>query len=358
MGRATRVTLATVVVAATILMGLPAVAAARTKTVYAGPPPSARAIAGKLVSKSFGIKYSPDVNAFFLHTITINQGDTVAFRIEGFHNIDLPGKSGKDLPVFVPGAIATGLNDAAGSPFWFSGHVPGIGFNPAVVVPSGAHRYNGTARIESGLPAGSAPPFKVRFTKPGTYKFFCDIHPGMIGYVVVKPKGKSVPSAAQDAAALKAQITTDVLSAKKLAKTKVAPDHVSLGVANSKGVELFAMFPATLRVKAGTVVTFSMAKASRETHMATFGPVSYLTALANGFRSPPFSPAAVYPSSPVQPIALASTSHGNGFANTGALDSDPSTPLPASGKIKFTQAGTYHFICLIHPWMTGTIVVK
>jgi plastocyanin len=343
------------------LMGLPSVAAAGTTTVYAGPPPSAQAIAGQLLAKGFGAKYNPDVNDFFLHRVTISQGDTVAFRIDGFHTVDLPGKSGKDLPLLVPGPIATGVNDAAGTPFWFNGHVPSIGFNSTLFASSGSRTYNGSARIDSGLPLGppgSAKPLKVRFTKAGTYKFFCDVHPGMVGYVVVKPKGQPVPSAAQNSTALTSQITTDILSAKKLANTKVGADHVSLGEANSKGVELFAMFPATLSVKPGTVVTFSMSNASRETHTATFGPRAYLTALANGFTKPPIAPNAVYPSSPVQPIPIAPTSHGNGFANTGALDSDPLTPLPASGSIKFTQAGTYHFICLIHPFMQGTIIVR
>ena len=52
------------------------------------------------------------------------------------------------------------------------------------------------------------------------------------------------------------------------------------------------------------------------------------------------------------------TSHGNGFANVGALDRDSGTPLPPSGTIKFTQPGTYQFICLIHPFMHGTVVVR
>ncbi|MEA2146847.1 MAG: hypothetical protein QOG59_2434, partial [Solirubrobacteraceae bacterium] len=34
------------------------------------------------------------------------------------------------------------------------------------------------------------------------------------------------------------------------------------------------------------------------------------------------------------------------------------TPNPVSAQIKFTQAGTYHYICLIHPFMQGTVVVK
>ncbi|HET7380438.1 MAG TPA: hypothetical protein VFJ24_10390, partial [Gaiellales bacterium] len=57
------------------------------------------------------------------------------------------------------------------------------------------------------------------------------------------------------------------------------------------------------------------------------------------------------------PTALSPTSHGNGFANTGGLDQDPTTPLPASARIMFTSPGTYHYICLVHPWMQGTIIV-
>jgi hypothetical protein len=100
-----------------------------------------------------------------------------------------------------------------------------------------------------------------------------------------------------------------------------------------------------------------MSRDSRETHTATFGPNGYLTQLANAFSSPVFPPQGVYPSSPTFPISLAQNSHGNGFANIGVVDRDPATPLPSSGQIKFTQAGTYHFICLIHPFMTGTVVV-
>ena len=53
------------------------------------------------------------------------------------------------------------------------------------------------------------------------------------------------------------------------------------------------------------------------------------------------------------------TNHGDGFANTGVLDNDPSTAtIPSSGKIQFNAPGTYHYICLIHPFMHGTIIVK
>lgn len=180
----------------------------------------------------------------------------------------------------------------------------------------------------------------------------------MIGYVVVKKKGQSVPSAAADRKMLVKAEAAYVKQAKEVDKTKVTGNNVSLGASGHGGLEVFAMFPSTLKVSAGTTVKFSMSEDTPETHTASFGPKAYLGNLANSLTGPAASPAALYPSDPPGSIALTSTSHGNGFANTGALDRDSTTPPGPAGTIKFTQPGTYHFICLIHPFMHGTVVVK
>jgi plastocyanin len=352
---------------ATAAIALPATAGARTKTVFAGTPPATKHLASKLLGngfKAFAQKYQPGVNAFSNQTVTINQGDTVKWvgLAANFHTVDLPGPGGQDLPLFVPGATVTGVNDFAGNPFWFNNHVPSLGFNPKLFAPIGGSTYNGSARIDSGLPVfpSSSNTLKVTFTKPGVYKYFCDIHANMFGFVVVRAKGKPVPSGKEDAAALTKQLTTDILAAKKLPGAKLPKNHVSLGMSTSGGLELYAMFPATLHVKAGTVVTFAMSRDSREVHTAAFGPASYRTTLANSLNGPAIDQQALYPSSSPQlgPIQLSPTSHGNGFANTGGLDRDNTTPLPASGRITFTTPGTYHYQCLIHPFMHGTIIVK
>jgi plastocyanin len=62
----------------------------------------------------------------------------------------------------------------------------------------------------------------------GTYKYFCDIHPGMIGYVVVRAKGKSIPSARHDAATLKSEIKAQGTPAGKLVKTPGTYHYVCL----------------------------------------------------------------------------------------------------------------------------------
>jgi plastocyanin len=357
-----RISVATLAAALTI----PAAAAAATKVVFAGTPPATKALVGKLLGKGAKAlaKDAPGINAFLNQTVTINQGDSVKWTglAKNFHTVDLPAKGGSDLPLIVPGSTATGVNDVAGSPFWFDGVVPSLGFNTTLLGRTGGSTYNGSSRIDSGLPISPKSPnvVTIKFTKPGVYKYFCDVHAGMVGTVVVRAKGKPVPTAKQDAAALLRQQTTDILAAAKLTKVKQPPDHVSLGLSTSQGVELFAMFPSTLRVKAGTVVTFSMSTHTHEVHTAAFGPQKYLTALSRAIGSPSgLAQAALYPSSPPgAPIQLSPTSHGNGFANTGGLDRDATTPLPPTAQIDFTTPGTYHFFCLIHPFMHGTIIVK
>lgn len=347
---------------AALIAATGAMAKSLVKTVTAGPPPAVNKIAAKLVpnSKSFVKTYNPDINAFFNKKTTINVGDTVSFQILGFHTVDLPGKAGAPVPLIVPGTtLVNGVNDAAGNPFWFNGKVPNVGLNTALLAAPKAKTYNGTKRLDSGLPLGKPKPFKVTFTKPGTYRYFCDVHPGMIGTVVVKPAGATIPTAKQDAKALVAQATRAIKAAIKASKTKLPANTVSLGESGPGGVELFTMFPATLTVNTNTVVTFQMSKDSFETHTATFGPTPELTKLSKGFQGVTLPAQGVFPSDPAQPISESLTAHGDGFANIGAIDNNPkSTTIPSSGQIDFTQAGTYHFICLIHPFMHGTIIVK
>jgi plastocyanin len=311
------------------------------------------------LNKAFATKYSPDVNDFFLHRVTINQGDTVKFQINGFHTVDLPVKGGPDLPFIVPGATVSGDKDSAGNLFWFNGHVPSLSINFRLLSAIGGSTYNGSARVDSGIFTGNGnpPPFPIKFTKAGTYKYFCDVHPGMVGYVVVRPKGKTIPTAAQDAAALASQAKTDIAGLKAAAKLKPSGNTVSLGSAGPNGVEDFAMFPSRLSVKVGTTVTFTMSRDSREVHTASFGPTAYLLGAANSIPSPAPEQQVWYRSDPGALTLAGPQTHGNGFVNTGILDSDPTTPQPFSSKIKFTKAGTYPYICLIHRFMQGTIVV-
>jgi plastocyanin len=352
-----KIALAAVAVCA---LGLPTAAQARSKTVYMGPPP-------------FATKGAPnvpaDVDADFPKTITIHAGDKVSFAPLGFHNLEIPATGQDPAALFLPtGDKVSGANDANGDPFWFNGQDV-IGFNPAVAAVNlfgKTATYKASKGLESGLPTQSKPkPFVVKFPKAGTFTYLCSVHPGMKGKVKVVRKGHKIPSAKADRKRIKKQGAAAVKVVKALAKKTSTGDNVSIGEAGAGGTELFAFVPDALTVPVGTTVTFSMPTGSLEDHTATAGPgdaeddTTYLGKLAATFAAPVPDPAAVYPSDmPPAAASLTATSHGNGFWNSGVLDSQSATQLPAANTVKFTQAGTFTFYCLIHPFMKGTVTVQ
>jgi plastocyanin len=340
---------------------VPAGASAATKDVDMGTPPSAQ--------KSFQPTGS-DVNAFFPSTTTIHVGDSVRFLPVGFHNLDIPKKGGKPTALIAPqGAALSGITDAAGAAFWFNGQ-QNLQFNLPALAPVGFGKkftYTGAKGVQSGLPLVNKPkPVTVKFSKTGSYTYYCDIHPGMKAKVNVVAKSKKVPSAKAHAKLIKDQAAKALAVAKGLSKAKVPANTVDVGVAGKGGVELFAMVPAKSTVPVGTTLTFRMAPGTYEDHTATFGPgdpekepTSYLGAIAKSFEGPSLDQKGVYPSeAPGTTATLVPTLHGNGFWNSGVMDGSSATPLPASNKVTFGAPGTYNFYCIIHPFMKGTVVVQ
>ncbi|MGZ6643666.1 MAG: hypothetical protein ACXVFT_17805 [Solirubrobacteraceae bacterium] len=346
--------------ASVAMFAVPAGASAATKTVLMGEPTA--------VQNTFERRYSSDVDAFFPSKITVHVGDSVRFDPVSFHTVDFPKKGGKSLGLVSPGAPVSGASDAAGAPFWFNGQ-PQLGFT-AALQKSGFGKtftYTGAKPVRSGLPFANKPkPMTVRFTKAGSFTFYCNVHEGMKGRVKVVPKSKHVPSAAADKARVAAQVARDLRVAKSLGSTKAPAKTVIMGPSGTGGVELYGFAPARLTVPVGTTVTFRMPNNSREDHTATFGPGnpdkepgSYLGKLAASFNTPAFDPAATYSSDKPGTVATFTPAlHGNGFWNTGVLDTTPATPLPALGTVTFGQPGTYDFYCLIHTFMHGQVVVQ
>ena len=140
------------------------------------------------------------------------------------------------------GGMVSGVNDAAGNPFWFNDKVPNLGLTPSLfALPRPGLQRRGAGRQRT---AGRPPkPFVVTFTKAGTYKYFCDVHPGMVGFVTVKPKSATIPTAKQDAAAQVAQLTADIKGAVKAAKGKLPADTVRAGRVRRPAVPSFLDVP-------------------------------------------------------------------------------------------------------------------
>jgi plastocyanin len=345
---------------------LPASAlAAKPKTVYMGIPPQ---------SASQFNDQGVDINAFFPRAITVKQGGSVKFLPVGFHNLDLAPKGGSALPLLGPnGDKATDVKDAAGQPFWFNGQDI-LAFNPALLASNFGKKlsYSGTKRVNSGLPLANKPkPVTVKFTKKGSFTYYCDIHPGMKASVKVVGRKAKAPSAKSDAKVVKNQLKAAAKIAGGLAKKTPPASTVDVGSAGTGGVEYYGFVPGTVNVKVGDTVNFRMTKGSFEDHTASTGPGnpgapdgdpnSYLGQIAASFQgAPAIDPRGAYPSD--QPGSSAATLtpqlHGNGFWNSGVLDTSAATPLASSNNVKFGAAGTYTFYCLIHPFMKATVNVQ
>src|SRR5437899_1217510 len=168
--------------------------ASTTKSVFMGEPPKTQ--------NSFEQKYSSDVNDFFPHGITVHLGDSVKFIPAGFHTVDIPARGQKPLPQILPnGPAVNGVDDQAGQPFWFDGKVNELGFDPSLTKVATKATYNGSKRAESGASGGPGQPkpFVVKFTKKGSFTYYCNVHPGMKGVVHVVAQSAKAPTAKDDA---------------------------------------------------------------------------------------------------------------------------------------------------------------
>jgi len=321
-----------------------------------GPPPA-------------GTPKGATLDLFLPKTVTINAGDTVTFSSATFHTVTY---TPKPPPLFVGDPKKgkySGIDDAAGNPFYFNGLAKLI-YNGLAFAPFGPHTVSGSTPASSGAlsPAGpkAAPAtFAFTFPKAGTYKLICTVHPGMSGTVVVKPAGTPVP---KTPAQVQAQALTDTTAAFAKAKAEAAAAKppaktVYMGIGSTS--TLLAYFPASLTVKAGTTVTF-VNRSPSEVHNIVFGPKKYVQQLANKTDLLPTGPGAPNQVAPVLPYGsdpkgqytYDGKNHGNGFLATPLTAGSPFVPLPHASRVTFSTPGTYKYFCWIHgPDMAGTIVV-
>jgi plastocyanin len=345
-----------------IVMGVAActatAASAKTKVIFAGGPPPKAGQAG-----SVQFPAALDLNGFYRRKATIHVGDSVrwVFSRRVVHTVTFlaPGQSRPPLEQADPTHPYSGFNDSTGAPFWFHGQ-PSLLIPPDHAFPQGGPTTDGTGYRNSGLSAPAFQPYSLEFTKKGTYKYLCLVHPGMAGSVKVLPKSATIPSARADRRARIAEYAKAVKRSKKLARLKPTGNNVVAG--NDAGsVAWFRFFPATRTIKAGESVRFSIASKS-EIHTMTFGPQpSAELVMAQPQPSGPprlqFNPLMFLPSDPALP-PYTGTNHGDGFLNTGIMDSNPQTPPPSSVDVTFTTPGSYLYECTIHPGMQGTIKVE
>ena len=303
------------------------------------------ATAPGVIALRAGLNDPQDVNIavlmFLPQSITVPVGTTVEWRFAG--------PEPHTVTFFPPGQQPPSPDQA--EPFF------------APTPPTGP--YDGTALVNSGLlPQGpSAASFRVTFSKPGTYRYVCVIHPRMVGTVTVVPSGQQADDQ-QQVTQRGDQELQQWLQEGRAAKQRLLsqqprrtanPDgtttwFVEMGTTTEHtDVLAFAPVPATLR--AGDRVTF--VNNSRAPHTATF----------LGGRSAPS------PDSPevgqVIPGPSPQVLNAQSYFNTGLLPPNaPPGNAPPEAVRSFTfvisAAGTYPYVCILHApsGMAGTIVAQ
>lgn len=213
---------------------------------------------------------------------------------------------------------------------------------------------------------------------PGTYHYYCNYHgPAMSGVVEVVPKRQTIPdqTAVNKTARAEAERFTDVLA--KVVERQRAGRDVALPIVGGypKPDEvpddgLFMAFhnefvPKTFAAKVGEPVTWTFYGG----HTLSFNVPKYFpvfTVREDGFVT--FNPDAFnpvgWPDRP-EPDANATGPPSPAAADAGAWDG--SGGLRSTGwdygdgdtfSVTFTQPGTYHYACLLHPTMVGEVVVS
>jgi plastocyanin len=340
------------------VLAAPAAAGAATKTVQSGPFAK-----GAQFQQAVG-----DANQFFRRTITIRRGDRVRWRINGFHSVTFAPPGGPPPPLAVPDPATpiAGVDDAAGNPFWFNDQ-PQLRPNPEAILEQGDGTFSRSDLHNSGLPLaqGPPPPYTLRFNRKGTFGYLCVVHPGMTGKVRVRGRNANVPSARKDRRAARRELNTALRRVQRLSTgrgTESLQNAVQAGNDRRSGPTVFKFFPEAPRFRVGDNVTLQMSPRSSEIHTFTFGPTNgqneYNDQLAAGLLGDVFDPRGAYPSEPPPAVpSILPGNHGNGFYNSGFLDADSASPLPASTAVTFGAPGDYQLICLIHPFMRATVTV-
>jgi plastocyanin len=263
-------------------------------------------------------------NIFTPATLEVYVGDTVTWKIGGSlepHTITFGPP--KLLDTLASNFVAR-VPQKVGPPI--------VALNSMGALPTRGTTYDGVGYANSGLLAAKGQSWKLTFTKPGTFRYFCLVHyqPGPYG---LRMGGTIIVHARPPASHVY---------------------HVSMGSADDtvlSGSDAF--LPRRLVIHAGDTVVWS-----GFFHTVTFGPEAVRNQLERDFLvrvrqaggSPllAFNPRVVLPSG-------SHTYDGTGFVNSGLLQGSGSTP--PTFRLTFTRPGTFTYDCLIHPGMDGTITV-
>lgn len=262
---------------------------------------------------------------FYPNTITISAGDTITWN----NSTSIPHT------VSIPPA----------------GQVPSPG---PPQPPVGGNVFDGTSYVSSGFMAAGGT-YSVRFTTPGTYKYYCLVHqPEMVGTIIVLPTGSALPQTQSAISTLaQADMTVDLNAASASLATFPYPSggpHLAAGIApglaagppSQSTVMRFldgTTLASAITIVAGTTITWTN-QSNNVPHTVTF-PIAG--------QAPPAGPPDKVPPAP------GATYDGRALRNSGTMRPG------ASYSLTFTTPGSYAYYCLFHDGpggMVGTVIVQ
>jgi plastocyanin len=284
--------------------------------------------------------YGPD-------PVIIRAGDTVRWTFAGFHTVT----------------------------FW-NGHQPqreiAPGPNPGELMLTEAFfgntpidrvaTFDPSRIINTGVPMGDegpgqAPPtFSMVFPATGLFGYVCVLHPGMRGTVEVREANATLPETPAQARA-RGQNTLNALISKiqtqvsQLRPTSAGGVHAVLnGVGDAFGVSALMFAPGEIHVSRGDTVVWTL-QDPFEIHTVTF---------TSGAQPPEFVDVRPQPQGPPQlviPANVVAPQGGNVYMGQGYINSGIMTPGD-SFILRFdAPAGSYDYLCVIHPFMRGRVTI-
>ena len=331
-------------------------------------------------------------NDFFPRTVTVRTGADLQFINQGFHTLTLltTGTTAKqdqhanglaqsdtdDTSRNLNGTTHAVLNNAALGPT-----------SSTCGAPAAPCSFDGSAVVSSGVPTGPPAPFVVHVAaSPGTYVFLCRVHAGMTGKLKVVAASAEVPSATQVEHRVARQIAKDLKGAwaadRHASRDAEVEDHdrsrtwrVVAGTSSEDGrVALLEFLPKNLDIRPGDRVVFKP-RSPNEPHTVTF-PVDtgneFVPLCEAGSTDLPLGPTGCNFGPPdeveldggngVRLITSPSTSSDSGIIGARRLASDiglARTAILNKWSVSFAgaSAGTYTYVCMIHPGMEATISV-
>jgi plastocyanin len=293
---------------------------------------------------------------YFPKTVAVRPGDTVVFdnrSSNDIHTVSFGVKSDRsDQP---PVVLKNGQQNPAvfGPCFTSEPARADLAACPAKPTGAGAPPFTGKGFWNSGVVAwATAPPEAGSKTAtvtlapdiaPGVYTVSCLLHPFMEATLRVVTADAERQSPAEVAAAADRELGEAKARATALTVPVQATVANGATVSASWGDQLVAVnrfAPETVSIKVGQTVTWRDASPFMP-HTVSFQPP---------FKSPD-EPNAFLPIG-----AKSGSPFAGGVAHSGIFG--PKPVFPADGfSLTFTKAGTYPYLCLLHPGMAGTVQV-